>query len=993
VDSPTIPTGQVRFYRVAAVNATGEGTTSRGIRVEPGAAALSTPTGFTTAMTARSVTLNWARLAEDVDGAVAEPTRTFVGYNIYRADDPNIPSWVRLNVVPLRSTSFHDLGVDQGHTYAYMLRAVATAGAETAGVTANATPLDVIPPAIPRGVRAVSGSLANQVTIIWQPNSENDLQGYRIYRQDPNTGSFISQGTALPEATSWTGGGLSVGTTYTYAVAAYDSWSQSALSASVAAKPRTGAVGAPVITTAYALLGWGGGSAQLTYGGAGGDTSGYSAFIVYRKEQGLPDDRWERMFTAPVTHHSGIDDEGNPYWAPDEFTPTYTDQWPVPCRVNEYLVSGVDNFGNETVDSSVWTAEQFLVPDIPSVSTQGSQLRFDVTGFVGCSTAGSGFKVTSWTLTYSYTQNWSVVYNTPIDPNLGWVTIPKPGNGYLVSVALTGQVQNLYETTDPNHPVLIQMWGSEDICVKYDTSIDPNDADCKDLDLSQNAPPPPFCYPNCGESGGGGGGPVTLDDSWQVDQLEMQLLPRRRLVFEMRGPAGPFVNPPAGEEGWRVARGLKRHGDEEEVVASSERPRRRDQVPMLPDLYARYLTPRGFESSESLAGSTSISLATSPPGVIALPLALPLPASSVRRLIMDSQLASPIASKPEPTRAAASDVWEQLTQEQASLDGSATAGAIEAGGLNLVPMLITGATTKTFAWQFFSWDHLGSVRVVTDVNGAKVYDSKYLPYGEEIAGSGSPGSGNSHKFTAHERDGEDGIDYLKARYLRSDLFRFLSVDPGRLSVRRRGPRTWNRYTYSIDNPVLYYDRDGRDFTNAATSDLTRQAFNDLVSFSPTFQRFVVDDHQIKASVKNDSLDPKGPGENGGQTSFTLTCPCEVATTIDPELAKEAGRENPEELQGEKAERVISFAEAGRMVQIATNPADQNIDLYEKSKVEKHPDREEGTRWANLMWQEVLQAKWQRASEELAREIAENKRFRLLDDFMNRKPDYPIGPRR
>ena len=39
---------------------------------------------------------------------------------------------------------------------------------------------DLEPPAIPRGVRSITGN--NEITIEWFPNSEHDLAGYRIWK-------------------------------------------------------------------------------------------------------------------------------------------------------------------------------------------------------------------------------------------------------------------------------------------------------------------------------------------------------------------------------------------------------------------------------------------------------------------------------------------------------------------------------------------------------------------------------------------------------------------------------------------------------------------------------------------------------------------------------------------------------------------------------------------------------------------------------------------
>jgi YD repeat-containing protein len=68
---------------------------------------------------------------------------------------------------------------------------------------------------------------------------------------------------------------------------------------------------------------------------------------------------------------------------------------------------------------------------------------------------------------------------------------------------------------------------------------------------------------------------------------------------------------------------------------------------------------------------------------------------------------------------------------------------------------------------YLSYDHLGSVRLITDANAKVISRHDYLPFGEEIpAGTagrdGSFGSGTdgvNQKFTGKERDQETGLDY------------------------------------------------------------------------------------------------------------------------------------------------------------------------------------------------------------------------------------------
>lgn len=62
------------------------------------------------------------------------PLSDFVGYNIYRSADENVPleEWERRNAEPLPTTEFKDEGVESGEIYFYYIRAVDSKGTESA---------------------------------------------------------------------------------------------------------------------------------------------------------------------------------------------------------------------------------------------------------------------------------------------------------------------------------------------------------------------------------------------------------------------------------------------------------------------------------------------------------------------------------------------------------------------------------------------------------------------------------------------------------------------------------------------------------------------------------------------------------------------------------------------------------------------------------------------------------------------------------------------
>ena len=63
-------------------------------------------------------------------------------------------------------------------------------------------------------------------------------------------------------------------------------------------------------------------------------------------------------------------------------------------------------------------------------------------------------------------------------------------------------------------------------------------------------------------------------------------------------------------------------------------------------------------------------------------------------------------------------------------------------------------------------------------------------------------------FTGHERDSSTGLDYMFARYYGANLGRLLSVDPLPDSADPMTPQSWNRYSYVLNNPMVFIDPTG-----------------------------------------------------------------------------------------------------------------------------------------------------------------------------------------
>lgn len=106
-------------------------------------------------------------------------------------------------------------------------------------------------------------------------------------------------------------------------------------------------------------------------------------------------------------------------------------------------------------------------------------------------------------------------------------------------------------------------------------------------------------------------------------------------------------------------------------------------------------------------------------------------------------------------------------------------------------------------------DHLGTPRLIRSAAFGTVVDHHYLPFGEEEAGGSDA---ERMKFTGHERDANDpagtgdDLDYMHARFYNPLLGRFTNLDSARGNPKR--PQSWNRYAYTLNNPLRFVDPNG-----------------------------------------------------------------------------------------------------------------------------------------------------------------------------------------
>ena len=121
----------------------------------------------------------------------------------------------------------------------------------------------------------------------------------------------------------------------------------------------------------------------------------------------------------------------------------------------------------------------------------------------------------------------------------------------------------------------------------------------------------------------------------------------------------------------------------------------------------------------------------------------------------------------------------------------------------------------------------------------------YLPFGEELLTSSRTtalkygvASIVKQRFTGQMRDGETNLDYFNARYLSPNQGRFMSVDPANAGASTGDPQSWNAYSYTINNPLLYVDPSGLSYqicapnTPCITLDLNDEQFEEWQKENP-----------------------------------------------------------------------------------------------------------------------------------------------------------------
>jgi fibronectin type 3 domain-containing protein len=161
------------------------------------------------AVTDQEIQVTWSPSTDNVSVA---------GYHVYRGSSPNSLAII----ASVTTNSFTNTGVAPKTTYYYAVVAFDPSynySGQSATIGVTSLP-DTTPPTVPTNLVA-AGTGCQQVSLSWGPSTDNiHLSGYAIYRGKTATSMTTLGRTASTSFVDTTS--LGAGTTYYYAVAAYD---------------------------------------------------------------------------------------------------------------------------------------------------------------------------------------------------------------------------------------------------------------------------------------------------------------------------------------------------------------------------------------------------------------------------------------------------------------------------------------------------------------------------------------------------------------------------------------------------------------------------------------------------------------------------------------------------------------------------------------------------------------------------------------------------
>jgi RHS repeat-associated protein len=121
-------------------------------------------------------------------------------------------------------------------------------------------------------------------------------------------------------------------------------------------------------------------------------------------------------------------------------------------------------------------------------------------------------------------------------------------------------------------------------------------------------------------------------------------------------------------------------------------------------------------------------------------------------------------------------------------------------------LLLAGHAQAAQSVTFYHHDALGSVIAKSDSDGYLYLNEEYQPFGEKIYATEDFFGGSDDWYTGKNYSEELDLTYFGARWYDAKQGRFLSIDPAQVEF--PNTHSFNRYSYSYNNPYKYTDPDG-----------------------------------------------------------------------------------------------------------------------------------------------------------------------------------------
>ncbi len=117
-------------------------------------------------------------------------------------------------------------------------------------------------------------------------------------------------------------------------------------------------------------------------------------------------------------------------------------------------------------------------------------------------------------------------------------------------------------------------------------------------------------------------------------------------------------------------------------------------------------------------------------------------------------------------------------------------------------------STGTNVFEYYHSDHLRSTSVLTDKNGSRVQHHEYSAFGRDRFTESTTAFSLSRRYTSQVLDEDTGLYFYGARYYDPELARF--IQPDSMIPDLGNPQSYNRYSYTLNNPLKYTDPTGHE---------------------------------------------------------------------------------------------------------------------------------------------------------------------------------------